>query len=89
MLKHARGLAAMVIPTMAIGWVVVASTFHCYESFFVLWSDLIRGILFGLFPQLNFISCLAIAACLTPTDPIISAAIVGTFISDDAFLFPF
>lgn len=59
MAKHAKGLAAMVIPTMAIGWVVVAS------------------ILYGLFRQLNFISCLAIAACLTPTDPIISAAIVG------------
>ncbi|KAG6891232.1 hypothetical protein C0995_008484 [Termitomyces sp. Mi166 len=35
------------------------------------------GVLFGLFPRLNFHSCLAIAACLTPTDPIICAAIVG------------
>ena len=32
----------------------------------------------ALFPQLDFISCLAISACLTPTDPIICAAIVGT-----------
>lgn len=30
-----------------------------------------------LFPSLSFISCLAISACLTPTDPVISAAIVG------------
>ncbi|KAK0186438.1 Sodium/hydrogen exchanger [Armillaria mellea] len=30
-----------------------------------------------LFKDLNFVSCLAIAACLTPTDPIICAAIVG------------
>ena len=30
-----------------------------------------------LFPSLSFISCMVIAACLTPTDPVISAAIVG------------
>lgn len=30
-----------------------------------------------LFPILGFVVCLAIASCLTPTDPIISAAIVG------------
>ncbi|KAJ7647998.1 Sodium/hydrogen exchanger family-domain-containing protein [Roridomyces roridus] len=30
-----------------------------------------------IFPKLVFISCLAIAACLTPTDPIICATIVG------------
>ncbi|KAF8973315.1 Sodium/hydrogen exchanger family-domain-containing protein [Flammula alnicola] len=59
MAKHAKSLFAMVIPTMAIGWVIVA------------------GLLRVLFPQLNFISCLAISACLTPTDPIICAAIVG------------
>ncbi|KAI0779988.1 Sodium/hydrogen exchanger family-domain-containing protein [Fomes fomentarius] len=37
----------------------------------------VAGIVYGLFPPLNFISSLVIAACLTPTDPIISAAIVG------------
>ncbi|KAI0063655.1 hypothetical protein BV25DRAFT_1824218 [Artomyces pyxidatus] len=30
-----------------------------------------------LFPRLDFISALAISACLTPTDPVICAAIVG------------
>lgn len=30
-----------------------------------------------LFPSLTYISSLVIAACLTPTDPIICAAIVG------------
>lgn len=35
--------------------------------------------IFALFPGLNYISALAIAACLTPTDPIGCAAIVGTF----------
>lgn len=59
MAKHAKSLLAMVIPTMAIGWVIVA------------------GLLRALFPKFDFISCLAIAACLTPTDPIICAAIVG------------
>ncbi|KAJ3502864.1 hypothetical protein NMY22_g18440 [Coprinellus aureogranulatus] len=59
MALHAKSLLAMVVPTMAIGWVIVA------------------GILRALFPTLSFISCLAISACLTPTDPIICAAIVG------------
>ncbi|KAF9463821.1 Sodium/hydrogen exchanger family-domain-containing protein [Collybia nuda] len=59
MAKHVRGLFVMVVPTMALGWVIVA------------------GLVYGLFPRLTFVSCLAIAACLTPTDPIICAAIVG------------
>ncbi|KAF7332714.1 Na-H-Exchanger domain-containing protein [Mycena kentingensis (nom. inval.)] len=37
----------------------------------------VAGMLHGIFPALSFISCLAIAACLTPTDPIICATIVG------------
>ncbi|PBK73818.1 Sodium/hydrogen exchanger [Armillaria solidipes] len=37
----------------------------------------VAGVLRALFPGLNFVSCLAVAACLTPTDPIICAAIVG------------
>ncbi|KAF9071083.1 Sodium/hydrogen exchanger family-domain-containing protein [Rhodocollybia butyracea] len=59
MWKHSRSLLAMVIPTMAAGWI------------------LIGGILKLLFPSLTYVSCLAISACLTPTDPIICAAIVG------------
>ncbi|KAI0373530.1 hypothetical protein BV20DRAFT_937588 [Pilatotrama ljubarskyi] len=37
----------------------------------------VAAVIFAVFPPLNFISSLVIAACLTPTDPIISAAIVG------------
>ncbi|KAI0666661.1 Sodium/hydrogen exchanger family-domain-containing protein, partial [Trametes maxima] len=37
----------------------------------------VAAVIFVVFPPLNFISSLVIAACLTPTDPIISAAIVG------------
>ncbi|KAH6908646.1 Sodium/hydrogen exchanger family-domain-containing protein [Coprinopsis sp. MPI-PUGE-AT-0042] len=59
MARHAKSLLAMVVPTMAIGWVIVA------------------GLIRALFPSLSFISCLGISACLTPTDPIICAAIVG------------
>ncbi len=35
------------------------------------------GATYLTFVRLDFISSLVIAACLTPTDPIISAAIVG------------
>ncbi|KAF7375255.1 Na-H-Exchanger domain-containing protein [Mycena sanguinolenta] len=37
----------------------------------------VAAIMHGLFPDLVYVSCLAIAACLTPTDPIICATIVG------------
>ncbi|EJF57784.1 hypothetical protein DICSQDRAFT_173653 [Dichomitus squalens LYAD-421 SS1] len=37
----------------------------------------VAAVIFVVFPNLNFISSMVIAACLTPTDPIISAAIVG------------
>uniref|UniRef100_A0A8H7XPH3 Cation/H+ exchanger transmembrane domain-containing protein n=1 Tax=Psilocybe cubensis TaxID=181762 RepID=A0A8H7XPH3_PSICU len=33
--------------------------------------------IFALVPGLNFLSSLAVAACLTPTDPILAAAVVG------------
>ncbi|TBU30277.1 Sodium/hydrogen exchanger family-domain-containing protein [Dichomitus squalens] len=37
----------------------------------------VAAVIFALFPTLDFVSAMVIAACLTPTDPIISAAIVG------------
>ncbi|KAI0689057.1 Sodium/hydrogen exchanger [Cytidiella melzeri] len=37
----------------------------------------VAAVIYGIFGPLNYISALAIAACLTPTDPIICAAIVG------------
>lgn len=60
MAKHAKSLIVMVVPTMAIGWVIVAGVIHV------------------LFPPLTFPASLAIAACLTPTDPVICATIVDT-----------
>ncbi|KAJ7585198.1 Sodium/hydrogen exchanger family-domain-containing protein [Mycena floridula] len=35
------------------------------------------GLIYALVPGLNFLSSLAVAACLTPTDPILAAAVVG------------
>ncbi|KAH9851411.1 Sodium/hydrogen exchanger family-domain-containing protein [Lenzites betulinus] len=60
--QHAKSLLVMVVPTMAFGWLVGAE--HA-------------AAIYVIFPPLDFISSLVIAACLTPTDPIISAAIVG------------
>lgn len=35
------------------------------------------ALIFALVPGLNFLSSLAVAACLTPTDPILAAAVIG------------
>ncbi|PVG00266.1 hypothetical protein CPB86DRAFT_805957 [Serendipita vermifera] len=35
------------------------------------------GLIYALVPALDFLSSLAIAACLTPTDPILSAAVIN------------
>ncbi|EJC98839.1 uncharacterized protein FOMMEDRAFT_23244 [Fomitiporia mediterranea MF3/22] len=35
------------------------------------------GLIFALIPGLSFLSSLAVSACLTPTDPILAAAVVG------------
>lgn len=35
------------------------------------------GLIYALIPGLDFLSSLAVAACLTPTDPILAAAVVG------------
>ncbi|KAL5528414.1 hypothetical protein ACEPAF_7550 [Sanghuangporus sanghuang] len=37
----------------------------------------VAGVIKGLFPALNFVSSLVIAACLTPTDPVLAVAIIG------------
>lgn len=83
MAQHAKGLVVMVVPTMAFGWIIVAGTsrLHCHDSILTLLLILIfylLAIVHALFPNLSFISSLVVAACLTPTDPIICAAIVGT-----------
>ncbi len=74
--QHSKSLLAMVVPTMAIGWVIVAGTSLLLQMLYMLTSNIL-GLINFLFPALNWISCLVVSACLTPTDPIICAAIVG------------
>ncbi|KAF9479954.1 hypothetical protein BDN70DRAFT_878251 [Pholiota conissans] len=56
---------------------------HLRSLFFLLvpvmtWGWFVSGgLIFALIPGLNFLSSLAVAACLTPTDPILAAAVVG------------
>lgn len=83
MRDHVKGLLILVVPTMAFGWIVVAGTL-CYLhititsllSISLPFYDSV-GVMSLMFPDLTFVSCLAIAACLTSTDPVICAAIVG------------
>lgn len=82
MWEHIKGLTVMIVPTMAIGWLIVAGMY--IFSFFLLLirnSTSFPALLKALFSRFDFITCLALAACLTPTDPIISAAIVGMALS--------
>jgi len=74
--KHSKSMLVMVIPTMAIGWVIVAgessiSAFACPSH------PAGSGLLKALFSRFDLVTCLVIAACLTPTDPAICAAIIG------------
>ncbi|KAG6826242.1 hypothetical protein H0H92_000594 [Tricholoma furcatifolium] len=56
---------------------------HWKSLFFLLvpvmtWGWFVSaGLIYALIPGLNFVSSLAVAACLTPTDPILAAAVVG------------
>ena len=79
MMKHVRGLLVLVVPTMAIGWFVVAGV-YVLPSLNGFLTRTSLGFISLLFPSLSFISCLAVSACLTPTDPVISAAIIGEFL---------
>lgn len=75
MKEHAKSLFIMVVPTMAFGWVIVSGmsldpSFHSVDVF-----SCHVAILHALFPGLDEVSALCIAACLTPTDPVTCAAI--------------
>ncbi|KAH9952695.1 Sodium/hydrogen exchanger family-domain-containing protein [Lactifluus volemus] len=56
---------------------------HWKSLFFLLvpvmtWGWFVSAaLIYALIPNLSFLSSLAIAACLTPTDPILAAAIIG------------
>jgi len=63
---------------MAIGWVIVAGE-SCIAFVCLLLSAHYEGLLKALFARFDLVTSLVIAACLTPTDPAISAAIIGKF----------
>ncbi|KAG2009450.1 Na+/H+ exchanger AnNHA1 [Coprinopsis cinerea AmutBmut pab1-1] len=56
---------------------------HWKSLFFLLvpvmtWGWVVSAaFIYALIPKLNYVSSLAIAACLTPTDPILAAAVIG------------
>ncbi|KIJ64660.1 hypothetical protein HYDPIDRAFT_112058 [Hydnomerulius pinastri MD-312] len=56
---------------------------HWKSLFFLLvpvmtWGWFVSaGLIYALIPGLDFLSSLAVGACLTPTDPILAAAVVG------------
>jgi sodium/hydrogen antiporter len=83
--RHAKGLAILVIPTMAFGWMIVSGASRAPHIRIIPKLKYSPGMLKLLFPNLSFVSCLAIAACLTPTDPIICAAVIGTLLPSDPF----
>ncbi|KAH8919727.1 hypothetical protein BT69DRAFT_1246115 [Atractiella rhizophila] len=53
-----QSLTILLLPVMAIAWLIVAS------------------IIVAIIPQLTFLEALVIAACVTPTDPVLSSSIV-------------
>jgi len=83
MADHAKSLLIMVVPTMAFGWLVSAGEWasartgsHASLTTF----SVLQAFIHVLFPKLDFVSSLVISACLTPTDPIISAAVIGLYL---------
>jgi NhaP-type Na+/H+ or K+/H+ antiporter len=56
---------------------------HWKSLFFLLVPGMIwgwfvcAGLIYALIPGLDFLSSLAVSACLTPTDPILASAVVG------------
>lgn len=67
------GTGGLLLPTSSFIPALLTLYFLlCIQGWFVS-----AGLIYALIPKLNFLSSLAIAACLTPTDPILAAAVVG------------
>ncbi len=79
MAEHAKSLVIMVVPTMAFGWMVSAGK-HAGVHMSPFLTLSMEVTIHFLFPKLDFVSSLVISACLTPTDPIISAAVIGEWV---------
>ena len=89
MAVHWRSLLLTVVPVMTWGWFVSAGM-TSIRLFFIRFTyqslhpdpTRISGLIVALFPSLTYQSALVISACLTPTDPILAAAIVGGHFAD-------
>lgn len=61
---------------------------HWRSLFFLLGPCMVYGwlvsalLIWGMIPGLTYLSCLVIAACVTPTDPILAQAVVGGKFAD-------
>lgn len=78
MLRHWKSLLFLLAPVMT--WVSsFLSPFTRSNYSFCIFKGwfVCAGLIYAFIPGLNFLSSLAVAACLTPTDPILAAAVVG------------
>lgn len=77
MARHWKSIFFLLGPVMT--WVRAFNSrvaFHPPNTAFQGWF-VSAGFIYALIPGLNFLSSLVVAACLTPTDPILAAAVVG------------
>jgi NhaP-type Na+/H+ or K+/H+ antiporter len=72
MWRHAKGMAFLVVPVMFWGWILCAGMFSSPPSnlFISMLSISALGLVYALFPGLNYLSALVVSATLTPTDPV-------------------
>ena len=81
MARHWKSLLFLLVPVMA--WVSVPCLARIWKDAHFVGPCTFQGwfvsaaLICALIPGLNFLSSLAVAACLTPTDPILAAAVVG------------
>jgi sodium/hydrogen antiporter len=61
MADHAKSLLAMVVPTMAIGWVIVAGAYSLFSLFASVYSQIL---FFKLFSVSYFLNWISYPACL-------------------------
>ena len=76
MYRHWKSLVFLLIPVMT--WVrYIPSAVRCSLTFIIKGWFVSAAFIYALIPNLSFLSSLAIGACLTPTDPILAAAVIG------------
>lgn len=92
MARHWKSLTLLVVPVMLFGYIssagarfassLITRVLEVLELTVISICSNHAGILVAIFPQLTYQSALVISATLTPTDPILAAAIVGGHYAD-------